>query len=213
MRSSAVLGPPRSRACAKNPGCRIWPIRVRARARAEYGVVHRSSRASNEETADDPEQDGKPDRSDHRGQREPLALVWLEAMARIPDQVADAAQHVMDQRPGVAEQDESPEERVDEGAEGRIGVRARARRDQPPRHQQRADIEPPAGDAMQDRHRHRQWPAIDLQVGRERPLGGLSTGHYQSSSDAKPGAPSPQGSYPMSGHVAMRSGQANLRAS
>src|SRR5262245_27949952 len=111
MRSSAALAPPRSRACAKNPGSRIWPIRARARGRAEYGVVRRSSRVSNEEIADDPEQDGKPDRSDHRGQREPLALVWLEAMAGIPDQVADAAQHVMYQRPGVAEQDEPPEDR------------------------------------------------------------------------------------------------------
>ena len=47
-----------------------------------------------------------------------------------------------------------------------IGIGAACRRDQPPGDQERADIHRKAGDAMQDGERHRQRPAVGLQVRR-----------------------------------------------
>ena len=44
------------------------------------------------------------------GAREPFALARAEAAAGVPDQMADAAEHVVDQRPGVAEQDQPADE-------------------------------------------------------------------------------------------------------
>ena len=53
---------------------------------------------------------------------QPFALARPEAAAGIPDQMADAAQHVVDQRPGVAEQDQPADPGTGEPFESRIAV-------------------------------------------------------------------------------------------
>jgi len=85
-----------------------------------------------------------------------------------------AAQHVMGERPGVAQQhqlaDQMPEQRVDE-VELR---RAHGRSDQPGRKQQRAEIECHPGEPMHDRHHHVDQRFVDRQVRGKRTLDRLS---------------------------------------
>ena len=58
--------------------------------------------------------------------------------------------------------------------EKKAKAEASARRgEQEPDEQQHADIEPGAGDAMGKRHRHRQGQAIDAEMRRQRPGGGM----------------------------------------
>src|SRR5207253_2764727 len=103
--------------------CRTWPSPGRARARAACSSFPPpSARSSHEQIADDPDHDGQADRADQARYREPLALVRTEAVAGIPDEVPDAAQHVMHQCPGIAEQDDPAEERAHERADAGIGV-------------------------------------------------------------------------------------------
>src|SRR2546429_6981611 len=80
----------------------------------------------------------------------------------------DAVEQMMQQRPGIAEYDEPADEARSEGLHVGIGAGPRRRRDQPPRQQQGAEIERDAGCAMDNGHRHRQGPAIGLQMRRKR---------------------------------------------
>ena len=145
-------------------------------------VGHRM--ASHDEIADDPDQDGEADRADQGRHGEPFALDRAEAVAQVPDQMLDAAQHVVDQRPGVAEQDQPPEQRLHEPLHRRIGVGAGGGGDQPPHQQQHAEKQRPAGDPVDDGHHHRQQRLVDLQVRRERAVlqtRCLGLGHYSHS--------------------------------
>ena len=80
----------------------------------------------------------------------------------------DAAEQMMQQRPGVAEHDQPADEARGEGLHIGVSRRARGRRDQPPGQKQRAEIQRHAGDAMDDGKRHRQRPAVGLQMWRKR---------------------------------------------
>ena len=93
-----------------------------------------------------------------------LVGLFLEAIAEIPHEVAEAAEHVVHQRPGVAEQDELAD--MSRDPIGPVIGLAGRRRDQPPGDQQRADIERPAGDAVNDRHDHGGNRLVDLQMRR-----------------------------------------------
>src|SRR6202041_3721697 len=88
--------------------------------------------------------------ADRGGGGEPLALVRAEAVPGIPDQVAHAAKRVMDERPSVAKQNEPSDDRAGEPFE--LGVAGGARRSsqEPPGHNDHAEIERHAGDAMDD---------------------------------------------------------------
>ena len=55
---------------------------------------------------------------------QPLALGVIEAVAAVPDEMADAAEHVVEQRPGVAEEDQLPEPEAEEGLHQGVGVAA-----------------------------------------------------------------------------------------
>ena len=73
----------------------------------------------------DPDRDRQGDGEAERGQGEQLALDRSEAAPGVPDEMADAAQHVVEQRPGVAEQHEL----ADPGAVGPADQVERLRRD------------------------------------------------------------------------------------
>ena len=60
------------------------------------------------------------------GQR--FALAGLEAVAEIPDEMPDAAEQMMHQRPGVAEHDQPADEAAGKGLHIGVGGRARRRR-------------------------------------------------------------------------------------
>ena len=92
------------------------------------------------QVADDPEHDGERDRADQRRSGQHLALGRLEAVQRVPDQMADAAEHMMHQRPGEAEQDQPADQAAHEAFEVGIGVGAGGGGDQPPGKQQHAEI-------------------------------------------------------------------------
>src|SRR5262245_52160360 len=125
-----------SRAGAKNARCRNEPRRVHAPCASAFAYARfLSPRTSHDKVADDPEYERECYRADQRGQREHFALGWLEAMHSVPDQVADATQHVVDQRPGVTEEDELADHAPEEPLKVGISVRPAGRCDQPPREQ------------------------------------------------------------------------------
>ena len=86
----------------------------------------------------------------------------------VPDQMADATEHVVEQSPRVAEQHQLPDQAAHEPFEIGVGIWAGRRRDQPPGEQQHSKIERGTGDPMHDRHHHRQHRLVDLQVRRKR---------------------------------------------
>ena len=90
--------------------------------------------------------------------------------AGVPDEMPDAAEHVMQKRPGVAEQNKLPEPRRKKSVHEFELARRPRHREQPPGEQQRAEIERAPGDPMHDRHHHRRRQAIDRNVRRERAL-------------------------------------------
>src|SRR5262245_2839438 len=146
------------------------PARAEPRPRTLARAVRRSSisQTSPERQAAGPERNREADRADDGEPAECVDRTDLKPAARVPDQVADAAQHVMDEGPGVAEQpdlgERVPEHRVHLGE----CPFAHGRRDQPDRQQQRAEIERYAGDAMGDRHHHVNLRPIDREMWRER---------------------------------------------
>jgi len=115
---------------------------------------------------------------------EKFALGRLEAVERVPDQMADAAEHVMDQRPGVAEQDQPADQAADEPFDIGIGIGPEAAAIKPPGEQQHAEIQ---------RRAVTRWTMdiiivssgrLDLQVRRQRALAAgararLHVGHRQ----------------------------------
>src|SRR5690606_35913400 len=112
-------------------------------------------RASHQRVARDPDQDREHDGRDNSRPGEDLDADLVEAVSRIPNQVADAAQHVVDQRPGEQEQQHAPDKAAEERIHGRVGVRPDADGHQPPGEEREADGVAEAGDAMRDRHHHR----------------------------------------------------------
>src|SRR5919206_3001529 len=71
----------------------------------------------------DPQQDRERDRAGERAVGQPVAPGRVHAAARVPDQVADAAERVMEERPGEAEQEQEPDRRTHEGLGAQEGVR------------------------------------------------------------------------------------------
>src|SRR5262249_46484320 len=69
-----------------------------------------SPQSSHQVSADHPQNDRQQDRSDQMGARQPLPLGRAEAPAGIPYKVPHPAKHVMDQGPGVAEQNNPADE-------------------------------------------------------------------------------------------------------
>src|SRR6516165_2850188 len=159
-----------SRWCQK---CSVptWRRRGRARGRAACGYGWaRSLSDSHREHDENPQHHGNRDRTDEIGRCQPFALLRAKTTAGVPDQVANAAEHVVDDAPGVAEQDQPAEPGAGEPLEPGIAV-GTGHRDQPPDQQQHAEVIAESGDAMCNRHHHRQHRPVDLQVRGERPLG------------------------------------------
>jgi len=71
------------------------------------------------EQDDGPDRQRQGDRADDRQPREKVDLPDLQASSRIPEEMPHAAEHVMSERPGVAEEhelaDRVREDRTDEG--------------------------------------------------------------------------------------------------
>src|SRR4029453_2443155 len=83
------------------PPCAAPSPRTFFRGVAMLGAPpHRVARAPNE--------DRERDREDDREPSEHLDAGLVERPAGVPDQVADAAKHVMDERPGEQEQHDAP---------------------------------------------------------------------------------------------------------
>src|SRR3982074_5323 len=75
---------------------------------------------------------------------------------------------MMQQRPSISEYDQPAEKAAGKGLHIGVSAGAGGRRDQPPRQQQRAEIQRHAGGTVDDGQRHRQGPAIGLQMRRKR---------------------------------------------
>src|ERR1700746_4057353 len=75
-----------------------------------------SSHAGNDQ--DRPQENSREDRADDVRPHQPLALSRLEAVAEVPDEIAQAADEMMQQRPGEAEQDQPADPARREALEG-----------------------------------------------------------------------------------------------
>src|SRR4051794_22391325 len=90
---------------------RLAEPRPRTRPSGVRMLMARSSpQSAGENIDDDPDQDRQRNRAVDGGVGEPFALRRSKAVAGVPDQMPDAAEHVMKQRPGVAEQHELADE-------------------------------------------------------------------------------------------------------
>jgi hypothetical protein len=103
-------------------------------------------------------------------------LRGLHAVPEIPDQVAHAAQHVVHEHPGIAEEDQVPEGRAEEPLHRLEGPRAGGKRHEPHGEERDAHIQGGAGGAMEDGHRHGPAPSVDLKMRRR----GLGAGFHLS---------------------------------
>ena len=85
------------------------PSCAEPRPRTRFSGV--ASRDSHQRTASpiDPEEDRQRDRADDVGERQPVARRLAEAVAGVPDEMAEAAEHMVDQRPAIAEEHDQPE--------------------------------------------------------------------------------------------------------
>ena len=97
-------------------------------------------------------------------------LVLSSASAGVPDEVAHAAEHVMDERPGEQKEHDAPEDADEDVRDRGVGVRPGGNRHEPPGEQDEAGRVRRARDAMRDRHHHRQHRPVNLQVRGKRPL-------------------------------------------
>ena len=91
-----------------------------------------------------------------------------EPVPEIPDEVPHATEHVVNERPAVAEQHDSSDPARSRRLKCSVGVGARCGGRQPPRQQYRPDIERSAGDPMDDGHHHREHRPINLEMRRQR---------------------------------------------
>jgi len=69
--------------------------------------------ALEQDEGDDPDQDRQGDGTDQGKAGHGHACARLHAMAEIPDEVAHAPQHMVQQHPGVAEQHQDSDRRAD----------------------------------------------------------------------------------------------------
>ena len=126
------------------------------------------SRPVLDDEADDPDEQGKPNAAKQRSLRQILAHRIVHSVSGIPNEVPDAAEKVVEQRPGEQEKDQLAGERPINGRDGVKCGRADGQRDEIPGEQEGAGVERDPGDAMRDRHHHREKRLVDLQVGRKR---------------------------------------------
>src|SRR6478672_10512557 len=73
-----------------------------------------SRRSVHNQITDDPNDQRQHDRSNDGRACEPLKFGRIKPTPRVPDQMPDAAERVMDQAPGVAKQNEPPDEASEE---------------------------------------------------------------------------------------------------
>src|SRR5215510_5386765 len=113
----------------------LVPERAEPRPRTLASEVRRSSisQASPKSQAPGPEHDREADRADDGEPAERVDRADLKSTAGIPDQVADATQHVMDERPRVAKQHQLAERVPEHCVHGGESLFAHGRRDQPGR--------------------------------------------------------------------------------
>src|SRR6185437_6171730 len=71
--------------------------------------------APSDAVADEPKQHGQCDRAEQRGPGENLDALLVETGAGIPDQMADAAEHMEDQRPAEEKQEQAAGDAREEG--------------------------------------------------------------------------------------------------
>src|SRR4051812_34760089 len=137
---------------APSPFARASGVRIETRCRA---CCRPWSLSSAHGEGDDPDQDRERHRGVEREARHGEALARPHAVAEIPDEVAHPAEHVVDERPGVAEQDQETEPGAEEPFHLVIGARPRGHRHEPDGHERGPEIVRRPGDAVDDRHRHR----------------------------------------------------------
>src|SRR5215210_1983112 len=70
--------------------------------------------SAHHQIADDPYDECENDRAADGGARQPVDLTIAEAVAGIPEQMPDAAERVMDERPRITEQHDAPNEGAEE---------------------------------------------------------------------------------------------------
>src|SRR5690606_10762062 len=129
----------------------------------------------------EPDRRGRKDRADKDEDRpEPIGLE-LVARTRVENEVANAREKMLEERPSQADKDdfsknvgdlmEGPGVRIvpDAGNKGGIGLGPRGNRAKPPEEKEHpGNRESVAGYAMEDRDRHRRCPFIYSEVRRER---------------------------------------------
>src|SRR5262245_7853431 len=107
------------------------PLRAEPRPRTRLRAVAMLDRPL-EPIAHKPHQDRKRDRADDGRAGEDLDGDLVEALTGVPDEVADTAKHVVDQRPREQEEKRAPRDTSEEARD--LGVSLRPCRDshQPP---------------------------------------------------------------------------------
>src|SRR5208337_574021 len=93
-----------------------------------------------------PDDDGQRKTTDQSRPRRLIAQGCIQAVARVPSDMANAADEVMKERPGENEQDEAAEERLDELGKCRERRGVRRGGEEKPGEQQDADVKGGAAD-------------------------------------------------------------------
>src|SRR5262249_22501152 len=127
------------------------------------------SRRAPQPVTRDPDEEREHCRADDRAPGKELDARLVEPAAGVPDEVPDAAEHVVDQGPAEHEQHEAADDRSKEAIDCGERLRARANRDQPPGKEYKARRERRPGDAMGDRHHHGEHRPVNLEMRRKRP--------------------------------------------
>src|SRR5215210_3013109 len=104
---------------APSPFTRASGVRMETRVSALLSAMVHSSE---HDEGDDPDQQRQSDGADQGEAGHVDALAGLHAMAEVPDQMADAAEHVMHQHPGVAEEEQKPDGGAEEPLHGVEGT-------------------------------------------------------------------------------------------
>src|SRR5690606_28332146 len=121
-----------------------------------------------------PDNDRAAERGDERQPAHNVSRLVVEPHNLSPEEVANTYKERGQQCPCVAKKNDLADPMACNRLEGGIGIRPRCRGEQPPGNKRGADIKRNADNTMEDRHRHRDRDAINLEMRRERPLYGLS---------------------------------------
>ena len=100
-------------------------------------VVYHGVAPQRRDEGERPDQDGQDHGADEGRASQAQSLLTVEAVAKIPDEMAQATEHVVHQDPGVGEEDQLPDDGAEEPSDPAVRSRAGGKCDEPNRYQGR----------------------------------------------------------------------------